>query len=198
MKLYYNAFSRAARVRWMLEELEAKYDLVTFDFEKEDPEYLKIHPLGMVPAIVDDGKALFESSAIVMHLADKHPEKKLAPAVGSYDRALYYQWIFFTMTHLEQAVVEIYAQTSGLDEKDRIPKNLEWARGAFAESAAVVEKELATRDTIVPCGFTAADVILGSLLGWAKMLGILEPYPNLMRYGKAMGSRPANKRSRAE
>src|SRR5207253_1232227 len=105
VKLYFNAFSRAVRARWMLEELGVPHEIVPFDFEKEDPEYLKIHPLGMVPAVVDDGKPLFESSAIVMHYADKYPEKKLAPALGTYERALYYQWIFFTMTHLEPAVV---------------------------------------------------------------------------------------------
>jgi len=89
MRLYFFQQSRATRVRWMLEELGIPYELAPVDMmkgEHKQPAYLKVHPLGALPAIEDDGGSLFESAAIIMQLADKYPEKNLAPAVGSYER----------------------------------------------------------------------------------------------------------------
>lgn len=199
MKLYYNPMSRAGRVRWMLEEVGAPYEISRKEFKDLDtPDYLKVHPLGMLPALEDDGHQMFESAAIVAHLADKYPEKKLAPALGSPERAHYYQWLFFAMTEIEPQIVEIFAQTQSLPEAERSPKLLEDARGAWADRAAVLEKHLGAREHLLGAHFTAADVVLGSLLAWGKFLGMLEGYPKLQEYVKRVGGRPAARRARAD
>lgn len=198
MKLYYHPFSRASRVRWLLEELGVPYDLIRMDLDADDPAYRQVHPLGLVPALEDGGRHLFESAAILMQLADKYPEKMLAPPVGTHERGLYYQWILFAMTQVEPAVVEFYAQTQATEEKDRVEKNLEWAKASFAEAAGVLERELAGKEFIVGNRLSAADVCLCSLLAWAMMLKLLEPYPNLLKYVKNLGSRPANRKARAD
>jgi glutathione S-transferase len=76
MKLYYARQTRASRARWMLEEIGEPYELVRLDLSKGEhkrPEYLKIHPHGAVPALVDGETSMFESAAICAYLADKLP-----------------------------------------------------------------------------------------------------------------------------
>ena len=89
MKLYYAAGTSAFRCRWILEELALDYELVAVDLargEHKDPDYIaSVHPLGSVPALVDGDQTLIESAAIVLALADRDPEGRLAPAPG--DRA---------------------------------------------------------------------------------------------------------------
>ena len=107
MKLYYAPKTSAFRCRWMLEELGAPHELVNVSLQRGEhkrPEYLKIHPLGSVPALVDGDNNFIESAAIVMHLADKDPEQRFAPAPGSPERGHYYQWILFAMTNLYQVI----------------------------------------------------------------------------------------------
>lgn len=198
IKLYYNPFSRATRVRWLLEEIGEPYELVRVDLDQENPELEKVHPLGKVPAIEDGALKLFESAAILMHLADKYPAKGFAPAVGTAERAEYYKWFFFGMTELEPQIVEEYVQTQVYEEKDRSKKNLDDARGFYKDAAGVLEKHLAGREFIVGGTFSAADVLMCSMLAWGKMMGLLDPYPNLQKYVKGLGSRPANKKSRAD
>ncbi|MET0152909.1 MAG: glutathione S-transferase N-terminal domain-containing protein, partial [Candidatus Binatia bacterium] len=90
MKLYYARQTRASRARWMLEEIGEPYELVRLDLSKGEhkrPEYLKIHPHGAVPALVDGETAMFESAAICAYLADKFPAKGFAPPPTSAARA---------------------------------------------------------------------------------------------------------------
>jgi glutathione S-transferase len=199
MKLYYNPYSRASRTRFMLEEIGEPYEIVRKEFaDLGAPEYLKVHPLGLLPAFEDDGLVMFESAAICAYLADKYPEKKLAPAPGTRERAHYYQWLFFTMTEVEPRVMEVFSQTEALPEAERSAKLLEEARGEFAERAAVLEKHLAGKDYLLGAHFSAADVVLGSLLAWGRSFGLIDGLPNLQAYVKRVGGRPASKRARAD
>ena len=78
--------SRSQRILWLLEELGIPYELKSLNLQKLDqkkPDYLKLNPNGSVPTLVDGDLVIWESAAIVMYLADKHPEKQLAPAVGT-------------------------------------------------------------------------------------------------------------------
>src|SRR5258705_12836566 len=111
MKLYYARMTRAGRPRWMLEETGAPYELVRLDLsrgEHKKPEYMKIHPHGSVPALDDGDLALFESAAICAYLADKFPEKRLAPPVGTPARGLYYQWIVYSMATMEPPILKVF------------------------------------------------------------------------------------------
>lgn len=198
MKLYYNPQSRASRVRWMLEELGVPHELVQMDFSKGDhkkPEYMKIHPMGSLPAIEDNGFPLFESAAIVMHLADKHPEKKLAPAPGTNERGEYYQWIFFAMVEMEQPVVTVLQQTRFLPEAERSPAILEKATQRFKAVAAAVDARMKGREYIVGNTFTAADLVVGGVLGFGARFGLLTDFPALQDYVGRVMARPAAKKA---
>ncbi len=194
MKVYFNPQSRATRVRWILEELGEPYELVPMDFSKGDhkkPEYMKLHPLGLLPAIEDNGFQQFESAAIVMHLADKHPEKKLTPALGTNERGEYYQWIFFAMIEAEQPIVTILLNTRLLPEAQRSPAAVEKATQRFKIVAAALEGRMKGREYIVGNTFTAADVVVGGVFGFAKMFGLLADCPSLLAYVDRVMARPA-------
>src|SRR5580765_1002689 len=114
LTLYHSAQSRSVRPRWLLEEAGAPYALVRLSLQAGDhkkPEFLKINPNGAVPALVDGDVALFESAAICQYLADRFPEKRLAPPVGTPARGYYYQWIHFAMCTIEPPLVTIFLHT---------------------------------------------------------------------------------------
>ena len=202
MKLYYSAQSRAGRPRWLLEELGVPYELVRLDLQKQDqkkPEYLKLNPNGAVPTLVDGDLALFESAAICQYLADKFPDKHLAPPLGTPARAKYYQWIHYGMCTLEPPLVTIFMHTMMRPEAQRNPALVEEARTQLKGVLTVLDQALAGRTYIVGDEFTAADVIIASTLGWARMMGLIgNEQPNLTTYLDKMMQRPAMQRAMAD
>lgn len=196
MKLYYVPRTRATRPRWLLEELGLPYELVRLDVgveENRQPAYLAIHPHGKVPALVDGDLNLIESAAICLHLADKHPEKGLAPTVGTPERARYYQWILYAMATLEPVVARIAAGARELPEGERGER----ARAAFADYVPVLERALGDHPYLLGEHFSAADVVLGSVLIWARFLGAFDS-PRLGAYVQRLADRPAYRRARAD
>jgi glutathione S-transferase len=198
MKLYFFQQSRATRVRWMLEELGAPYELVPVDMTKGEhkhPDYMKVHPMGSLPAIEDNGVPLFESAAILMYLADKYPEKGLAPAVGTPARGEYYQWILFAMTEVEAPLSTIAQHTRFLPEADRSPAVIERSSKRFKAVAAVLEARMKDREYLLGDTFTAADVVLGGVLFLATRVGQLgDDLPVLKAYSARLLARPAAKK----
>jgi glutathione S-transferase len=198
MKLYYSPQTRAGRPRWMLEEIGEPYEIVTLDLHKGEhkkPDYMKIHPHGAVPALVDGDLALFESAAICMYLADKFPEKKLAPEVGTPARGLYYQWMLYSMATLEPPVLAVFLNTVMLPEAERSPAVVEQARATFATVGGVLSNALVGRTFILGEQFSAADVMIGSTLAWAGFMGLLADHPTLQGYVKRLQERPAFQRA---
>jgi glutathione S-transferase len=202
LKLYYVPRTRSIRPRWLLEELGVPYELVRLDPSKGETRqepYLKINPLGHVPALDDGGTVIAESAAIIMHLADRFPEKGLAPKPGTPERAQYYQWIVYAMVSLESQVNAV-ADQSRIPEDQRQPQVVERARARFHEAAQVVETHLKGRQFIVGQAFTAADLVMSAVLGWGKLNGLLDEqrFPTCLSYWKAMLDRPAAQKARAD
>jgi glutathione S-transferase len=200
MKLYYSPQTRAGRPRWLLEEIGAPYEIVSLDLQKGEhkkPDYMKIHPHGAVPALVDGDLALFESAAICMYLADKFPDKKLAPPLGTPARGLYYQWMLYSMATLEPPVLEVFLNTVMLPEAERSGAAVEKARTSFAAVAKVLSNALTGRDFILGEQFSAADVMIGSTLAWAGFMGLLADHPTLQAYAKRLSERPAFQRAQS-
>jgi glutathione S-transferase len=200
MKLYHAPQTRSVRPRWLLEEIGAPYELVTLDMSKgehKSAEYLQIHPHGAVPALVDGEVRIFESAAICLYLADKFPDKHLAPAVGTAARAYYYQWVLYTMATLEPPVVEVFMHTVALPEAQRSAPAAENGRAKFAACAAVLTQALAGRPYILGEEFSAADVMVGSTMAWCQMMGLLNGYPVLEAYAQRCAARPALQRAQA-
>jgi len=201
MKLYFAPNTRSIRPRWLLEELEVPYVLERLDMSKgqhKSLDYMKIHPHGAVPAFVDGSLAMFESAAIVMYLADKFPEKGLAPAPGTPERGQYYQWILYAMTTLEPPLVQYFLHTRMLPEDKRSAHEAEQGRAKLDEVFKVLGHELRDRPYMVGSHFTAADVMIGSMVAWAKTVGLLDKAGSeLNDYFARIAERPAFKRGSA-
>jgi glutathione S-transferase len=201
MKLYYARQTRAGRPRWMLEEIGAPYELVRLDLSKREhktPQYLKIHPHGSVPAFADGDLVMFESAAICAYLADKFPQKRLAPPVGSASRGLYYQWLFYAMATMEPPVVKVFLHTRMLPEPKRSAEVAEEGRTQWAQVARTLEAALEGKTFLVDDAFSAADVVVGGIAGWSGFLGLLEGFPVLRAYADRLAARPAFRRANAD
>ncbi len=199
MKLYYMQRTRATRARWILEELGIPYELAKVDLEKgehKSPEYLKLHPFGSVPALEDGDLQMFESAAIVLYLADRYPEAKLAPAIDQ--RAHYYQWAFYAMSTLEPIFVEIFSHVRYLPEELRSEGIKNRAKERAENHFKVLEDHFAHRSYVLGDEFSAVDVIFASLLQWGMFLGVGQHSQNIKRYVDLCTSRPAFIRSRQD
>jgi glutathione S-transferase len=184
----------------VLEELGVPYELVRLDLDKGEhktPEYLAIHPLGKVPALKDGDTVVIESVGICMYLADKFIEKGLAPALNSPERGKYYQWLMYATATLEPLVGTIFMNTIKQPEY----KDLQFVKDAqqtFAQCAAVLESALQKGPFFLGESFTVVDVVMGSMLAWARAIKLLEGYPNIAAYISRVGSRPAFQAARKD
>jgi glutathione S-transferase len=193
MKLYFAPRTRATRPRWILEELGVPYEIVPVNLdakENREPAYLGVHPLGQVPALVDGDVSVFESIAICMYLADRYPERGLAPPVSSPLRGPYYQWLLFCASWIEPAISRWSQHSGDVTEAER-----EKARARFAEAAEVFTRMLATGGYMLGDLFSTVDVIVGSNLNWARRVGMLEGRDVLSRYVDRLLARPAARRA---
>jgi glutathione S-transferase len=201
MKLYHSQFTRSGRARWMLEEIGEPYEIVRIALMKGEgrkPDYLAIHPHGSVPALVDGDLKLIESSAIIMHLADRFPHKKLAPAPGTDERGQYYRWMVYVPATVDPLLEALTMHTRLLPEEKRIAAIAEEAKRKWGGVARVLEEAVGGRTYIVGDSFTAADVVVGSAAGWLGFLGMLGEHPKLDAYAKKLTERPAYQRAYAD
>lgn len=199
IKLYFAPRTRATRPRWILEELGVPYELVQVDLSKGEQKqmaHIRLHPLGKVPVLVDGDVTIFESAAICMYLADKYPDKKLAPAVGTDARAYYYQWIVFAGSTLEPPIGE-YATQMGLPEDQRKPEVVAKAKEQALAAIKAVEHGLLGKMYLVNEKFSAADIVLGSILRWADSLKLLTDAPDIQSWLYELKSRAAFKKAMA-
>ena len=201
LRLYYAPHTRAARARWMLEEAGLPYELVRVDMSKREhkaAEYLGIHPHGRVPALVDGTTAIHESAALCMYIADKVPEKALAPKVGTMDRGVYYQWMVYSVATLEEPLLKVFLHTQRLSEAKRIASVADEGRDQWRAIAKVVTDAIEGKTFLVGNQFTAADVMIGSGLIWAEFMGLLDDQKTLQVYSARLRGRPAYQRASAD
>ena len=194
MRLHHQPRTRSTRVLWMLEETGAPFDLTVMNREdKATPAYRKLHPLGRAPVIEEEGGPVFESVAILLHLADLHPEAGLIGGLGTHERALHYQWALFATSEVDAALGDIARQLWSDGDPDEAI--VAAARGRFATASAVVEDALAGGSFLVGDRFSVADLAVGAVLGFARMAELAELTPGLARYVDALEARPARQRA---
>jgi len=197
MKLYYVPRTRASRPRWMLEEMEVPYELVRLDPAKKEtrsPEHLARHPLGHVPVLEEGEVRIFESAAICLWLAERHPEKGLVAAPGTAARAETYQWLFYAMTELEPPLAALDREMRR-PEAERDVSRIEEAKRQFEVAVEPLEPRLAGRSFLVADAFSVADVVLGATLLWGRMAVGIRGLPAVEAYAARLKDRPAWRRA---
>ncbi len=197
MKLYHQPRSRSTRVLWALEEIGAPFELHVMAREyKQTPEYRKVHPLGKSPAAIVDGGPMFESGAMVLHVADLHPAAGLIGPLNSYARAQHYQWAFFAMTELEGPAMDVARQLWKSDA-DPIAEIVDAARGRLQAAIGTVVDALAGGDHLVDGTFSVADILVSGVLSFVRTAGLDELSAAILPYVDAIESRPARERAYA-
>ena len=189
---YTNPRSRGRIVRWMLEEIGQPYRTEVLDYgtTMKAPAYLAINPMGKVPALRHGDAVVTETAAICAYLADAFPQAKLAPP-GDRLRAPYYRWLFFIAGPVEAAVSNKALGVVVPKERERM-----MGYGNFQLVMDTLEKALSRGDYLVGSSFTAADLYVGSALGFGMMFGGIEKRPVFERYCQRLFDRPASKRAR--
>jgi len=186
-----NPMSRGQIVRWMLEEVGAPYEQRILDYgtTMKDSEYLAVNPMGKVPAIVHDGKAVTECAAICAYLADAFPEAGLAPDVA--DRADYYRWLFFTSGPVEQAITAKHFGVEPDTEQQRMA-----GFGSLPAALDALESAVAGKAFVAGDRFSAADVYVGSQIDWGLQFGTIPSRPAFEAYVAPLRTRAAYKRAK--
>ncbi len=184
MKLYFNPQSRAVIAKWMLDECGADYEIVPIDLAKQEhkrPEFLAINPSGKIPALVDGSAQLFENTAICLYLADRFPDAKLAPAISAPERGRYLSLVVYSTSQLEPAMVDVLIGAETVPQRG-------WTGLETAKD--VVERELADGPYLFGEWFTAADVMIGSMFVWQRMMKISSGRPKIEAYADRLLARP--------
>jgi glutathione S-transferase len=184
--------ARDMRVRWALEEVGQPYDvrLVSFS-EMKESAHRALHPFGQIPTYEDGDLALFESGAIVFHIAERHAGL-LPDDANARARAI--TWMFAALSTVEPPIVERAMAT--LVERDkawyeqRLPILEDRVRGRLDE----LSSRLGDADWLDHV-FSAGDLLMVTVLRRLNGSGILEEYPNLSAYVARGEARPAFKRA---
>jgi glutathione S-transferase len=190
---YTHPQSRGRIVRWMLEEIGRPYrtELLEYGTTMKAPAYLAINPMGKVPAIRHGDAVVTESAAICAYLADAFPEARLAPPAGDRLRGPYYRWLFFVAGPLEAAWTNKAAGFVVPAERERM-----MGYGNFETVIDVLEDVVSRAEYVVGDSFSAADVYLGSGLGFGMQFGMIEKRPAFERYWNRLSARPAALRAK--
>ncbi|HSN69930.1 MAG TPA: glutathione S-transferase family protein [Steroidobacteraceae bacterium] len=190
---YTHPMSRGRIVRWMLEELGQPYRTEVLDYgtTMKAAEYLAVNPMGKVPALRHGDQVVTECAAICAYLADAFPQADLAPASDDPLRGAYYRWLFFGAGPVEMATmhkalgVEVPPERRGMV-----------GYGSLEDVMRTLEAAVAPGPYLLGELFSAADVYLGSQIGWGLQFGTLEKRPALEAYAERIHARPAARRAR--
>ena len=184
--------ARDSRVRWALEEVGQPYEVRLLSFEAmKEPAHLALHPFGQIPTYEEGGLALFETGAIVLHIAQHHAGL-LPDAADARARAI--AWMFAALSTVEPPILE--RDTARLLEgdkpwtKERMPAVLDRIRTRLGQ----LSRRLGDTDWL-DGAFNAGDLMMVSVLLRLKSSGLLDEYPNLAAYLARGEARPAYKRA---
>jgi glutathione S-transferase len=166
----------------LLRELGVPFELVLVDRTQavhKSPAYLKLNPNGQIPVLEDGELVLYETAAILMHLADRFPQARLAPAVGTAQRAAYYKWMVWMTNTLQAMLMHYFYPERMVDEG-----NAEGARQVKAQAEARIGPMLQQLDDqLAACG---GPWLLGAQLSAADPMAFM-----LCRWTRGFASRPA-------
>jgi len=184
--------SRSQRILWLLEELGAPYEIAFHqrdaDTRLAPPELIAVHPLGKSPVIVDDGRVVHESGAVIDYIIRKHGKGRMAPTPGTTEHEAYLQWLHYAegsaMLPLMMLMYVMRLGEAGAPLHPRIESEI-------ANHMSYVEGALDGRDYLLGSEPTGADVQMSFIPEVLKAFGKLDAYPNMAAWIDRIHARPA-------
>ena len=190
MKLYYSPGACSLSPHIVLNEVGLPFEKVKVDTRAKTMEgggdFLQVNPLGYVPVLeLDDGTRLTEGPAIVQYIADKVPEKGLAPPNGTLERTRLQTWLNFVTSELHKGFSPLFNPTMPEEAK-------KYFRERLGTRFAYVDKHLADNEYLLGKNFSVADAYLFVISNWARGVDVdLAPHTNVLAYRKRVGARPS-------
>ncbi len=192
LTLYHAAPSRSSIVLWMLEEVGEPYDVHLMSLKKGEnraADYLKVNPMGKVPALKHGDTVITEGAAICTYLADAFPRAKLNVPVGDPRRGPYLKWLFFGPACLEAAIIDRSFPRVGAVPRQSL------GYGDHETVMNVLSEAVRRGPYLLGEQFTAADVVIGSGIRWGMMFKGVPERPEFVAYAGRVAERPAAKRA---
>jgi glutathione S-transferase len=190
--LYYSPGTASMAVHWALIELGVPFEAIGLDFdaaEQRDPAYLQLNPSGRVPTLVIDGRPYSESAALMMLLAERHPDAGLAPPPGDPQRARWLETMVFLANTVSPAMRDwFYADKDGAPAGAEAVRDLARSRieGAWPRLAAALSDG---RPFLFGDAPGAADYLAAMLMRWSRnMAHPANEHPELAQYLARMGA----------
>lgn len=196
--IYHLDRSRSERPVWLMEELEAPYEIEHFERMPvtlvAEPAYKKLHPLGSSPVISDNGKIIAESGAVVEYLATTQGEGRLAVKPGAPNYADYLFWFHFAESSLMNEVTrEIMSEAGGVPFEN---PGRQYSRGRTAAYLAFADQRLREVPYFAEA-FSAADIMMVFIFTTTALFTPVDlaPYPAIQAYLQRIEARPAYQRA---
>ncbi len=203
IQLHYYPSNASMAPHLLLEEIGQPFELKKVDRDNnahKSPEYLKLNPNGLIPVLVDGDIVLYETAAILMHLADTHPAAQLAPALGSAERAQFYKWMVWLTNTLQPALLAYFYPDRWVNEG-----NASGAAEVKAKAEARVvglldqlEAQLAGHGQawLLGANYSAADALAFMLCRWTRGFASrpARSFAQIGAYLQRMAERPATQR----
>jgi glutathione S-transferase len=203
IQLYYSPGSANLTPHMLLEEIGVPFELVLVDranASHKTPEYLKLNPNGQIPVLVDGDFVLYETAAICLYLADRFPEKQLAPPLQTPERAIFYQWMVWCTNTLQAMMMHFFYPERMVDDGDaaaaaQVKRHAEARAGGMLD---VLDLQLAAHggDWVLGKDFSAVDPYALMLCRWTRSFARpARSLPHLTPYLQRMLARPAVQRA---
>ena len=184
--------ARDTRVRWALEEAGLPYEVRLVSFQaKQEPAHLRLHPFGLIPTYEEGDLALFESGAIVLHIAERHPG--LFPADADA-RARAITWMFAALSTVEPPILELVTVKFAEGDRPWADERLPLVKDRIRDRLAQLSARLGNADWL-DGDFSAGDLMMVSVLLRLRPSGLLDEFPPLAAYVARGEARPAYQRA---
>ena len=198
MKVHHATNTRSVRAVWLLEELGIPYEVETYklgDPAMRSPDYLKVHPMGRVPALEDGDVTIFESGAIVEYVLARHGDGRLRPVEDSPEFPSYLQWLHYAEGMIMPPVNTIVVETILLPPERRNEENVKRATKLLGRMLSAVDTHMEGREYLAG-EFSGADIMTGHACTVSKRLGAdVSDKPNVEAYIDRCNDRPAFQRA---
>jgi len=193
LTLYHAPKSRSFRTLWLLEEIGAPYEMKIVSIRRGDGSGARDpanpHPLGKVPAIVDDGALVYETTAIALYLTDAFPAAGLGPKVGDKDRGAYVTWLAYYSGVFEPSLTAKFLKVQ------HVYGTFGW--GPFEEVVDHLTRTLQASPYFLGDRFSAVDIVFGGSMPLLMSGQILPENEAFKSYVARITARPAFARAQA-
>lgn len=199
--LYWHPNSSSFAPMAVLEELRVPYKLHEVDYdggETRSSEYLRLQPLGLIPALeIEGGRPMFESAAIILYLCDRHEAESLAPRHHEEGRQTFLQWLFFLADTLYPSYNRYYHPERYTSIKEGSAGVKEEALKAALRQWAVVEQAVSANGPwLLGTRFSACDIYLQMITTWhEEPHDLLAKFPRIREVAKGVLKRDACRRA---